>query len=159
MPSADTIGAAVWDANPVLQSYLSGYEPNWAIGSITQSGPTYSVDLSTTGIVPGSSLYTFGTVRITFTIVAQDLSYWFGNDNNINWYDDTMYNIGAWATTPTLADITWWFNTHYNGTFNADVFMAYHTTFDNSVLGRITITAQPTSTLFLGSVTFIYTII
>jgi hypothetical protein len=69
-----------------------------------------------------------------------------------------MYDIGVFNGTPILEDVIYFFITHNTGTFDEDVFMNYHTTFTISAPGRITITAQPTSTLFFGSVTFNYTI-
>jgi hypothetical protein len=42
---------------------------------------------------------------------------------------------------------------------NEEVFENYHTTFAISAPGRITLTARTSSSLFIGSVTFNYTII
>jgi S-ribosylhomocysteine lyase LuxS involved in autoinducer biosynthesis len=45
------------------------------MSNMTVSGNVYSVDLSPTGTITGTSIYLFGTIQVTFTIVAQDLSY------------------------------------------------------------------------------------
>jgi hypothetical protein len=42
---------------------------------MTVNGDVYSVDLSPAGIITDTSIYLFGTIRVTFTITAQDLSY------------------------------------------------------------------------------------
>jgi hypothetical protein len=55
--------------------------------------------------------------------------------------------------------LKFFFITHYtSGTLDQEVFEDYHTTFAISAPGRITLTARSSSTSFIGSVTFNYTI-